>query len=191
MSIDARLEHNLSLSNLVNAESLGNLCEEFRQLADCPIQVTNRDGGTLHGESVFRLGCTEHASSCPACRPEGPRFEEDADKVGSVACRSGKTYLRVRIENQFDTVGYILMGPLPGAGKPNGAAVTTLPAQKLLQFLATVLDEIVFAKYQSYLVSKMNLQSYADNLGELLDKDGELQKYEETLKESKELRSLF
>ena len=54
-----------------------------------------------------------------------------------------------------------------------------------------VLEEIVFANYQGYLLSKMNLQSYAEGLGDLVDKDQEFEHYESTMRESKELRSLF
>ena len=201
-SIDSRLEHNLKLSDLVNPESLRNLCHQFSVFRKVPIMVTNHDGSVLYGEDLVTQTCNEgleegQSSNCPACSPGGPVFDEGSDKISKLACDTGLQFLRARVENQFDLVGHVRLGPFCAATEqltttlPDAPAFSFAEGEEVLLLLCTVLEELVFANYQSYVFSKMHLQVYSDNLGELVGKDEELQKYEDTLVESKDLRSLF
>ncbi|MEM7246450.1 MAG: PocR ligand-binding domain-containing protein [Acidobacteriota bacterium] len=198
MTVYDRLEHDLKLSDLINEESLQNLVREFSEAHELTALVMEVDGTLLQGEPLTARDCPDSKADCPGCRATLPLAKDTTDKYLPLRCPDGTTFVQARIENQFDTIGYLLVGPFEseeGGDEPVGVAKV---GHRLAHLLCVVLQEVAFANYQSYLVSKMQLQASSENLGELVSKDGELidgtdemKRYEDTLLDSQDLRGLF
>lgn len=202
-----KLEHELRLSNLINPESLANLVTRFGDFLRIGFVALDLDGSVLteHGERVRLCRFAADGDPCPACRGELPEFTGGDEKFLSLCCPTEVEYLRVRVDNQFEPIGYVIIGPF-ASGPPTAAvdsdalkgARAALPelaserAREVAQLLCTVLEEVVFANYQSYLFSKMHLQLSKDNLGEMTGGPvDEEPSYEQTLLDSGDYRSLF
>lgn len=177
LSVDPRLEHELGLKQLVDVESLHNLCRSFADMCGSGMLVVNFDGEELYRDSRSVRRCSP---GCDACFPG--RISGQEPKLGTVACSSGDVYVRAQIHNQFDPVGAIMLGPFPTSARAD-------QAMPQLRFLSTVLEELVLVNYRSYLTSKINLQTHSQSA--LIDKDRELQAYEQTLAQSQALHSFF
>ena len=202
MSIDERLEHELKLSDLINAESLRNLSSHFTKLLRVGIVVTDPNHSVLIA-SAERLRLCDSAAgaadACPACAFELPRFPGDAGKFTSVSCPSGVEYQRARVDNQFDPAGFLIMGPYAMRDGVAAGQLKALPAfsqqhaKDMLELLCVVFEELVFVNYQSYLITKTHLQLVAEesSADQSQSTDSETDGDDEALLESGELHSLF
>jgi hypothetical protein len=199
-SIYDKLEHELLLSDLINSDSLRNIIRQFKMFLGVGFRVTNCDGSLIYGSNEIPEYCGAEPMDCPVCGHESPVFPDTAKKLVTVECASGLKVLRVLVENQFEPRGYVLIGPfkepaegesydvLAEAGQARSEPVVTAQAAKTVALLVcTVIEEVVFSNYQSYLLSKMHLQLQHENASSEEDKDAG----EHGLLDSAELRSLF
>ena len=191
MAINGNLDRKLRLSDLVSPESLASLCSQLTALHGVPIVVEDGDGTTIWGAWHEEPFCGD--AGCEVCDAQPPRFAPVSDKVAAASCDNGAVYLRCELSAQLEPLGAVVLGPFVegSAASPALPALARDRAEAILRLVTSVFEEVAYASYQSYLTSKMYLECYAQIRSELVDKDHELEKYEQTLRESTELRSLF
>jgi len=190
---DGKLHGRVTLGALVGPDTLRGLCGQFARLHGVGCLVVDRDGSLLHGEFV--------GSTATRRRPEGDLTDlPPADeKMAIVATPTGCEYLRARLDNQLEPVGELLLGPYFPAETGIGAELAGIAAPRLsrhqataaLAFLVAVIEEIVFANYQSQLTSHMYMELCSAASGELAERERELRRFDDTLHQSVDLRSLF
>ncbi len=189
VEIYEKLEHGLPLSKLINLESLGNLLARFSHYLGFGMVALDPASENIgvaremprpcrRGEPGCEAG--PDAADCPACGPDLPAFADD-EKFARSACASGAWFFRARIDNMFEPVGYVVMGPIliataggtaPAEPSPRLAGIPVMSdeqANESALLLCTVLEEVVFANYQSYLFSKMHLQLSRENLSQVTE----------------------
>src|SRR5580765_2079434 len=89
-----KLEHGLSLTNLINPESLGNLLERFHRYLGLGLVALDAEGKRLgEARDPIALCPPGQAAGCPACKGELPAFEGE-DKFQVSACVSGARFIR-------------------------------------------------------------------------------------------------
>ena len=147
--------------------------------------ATDPDGSVLYGPSERQRFCD--APECPVCGHTPPDFAEQGARVASAVCSSGVSYLRTRVENQFELTGYIILGPFAEA-KPaietERAIVEALPimqeseAGRIAHLITVVVQEIakeaspMFSKYRDDILLNEKLFRRVKTVYEQKDKLG-------------------
>jgi signal transduction histidine kinase len=208
------------LEQIVDREALGEVCRSFFDLFGLAIRVISTDGAMLADAHVEREVCgyvngtlggrTSCAQTVSAVRKLVP--DDDAGTLH--ACFTGAVYRVVPIRYQGRALGRFVVGPyvpaemlevprslllVDGHIDANRAreALEEMPrvrietAERIAAHLRGMLDLILFSGHKTHLTSEMHLLSVRESFRELSEKNAELQRAYDRLKELDRLKSNF
>jgi signal transduction histidine kinase len=218
--IDASLDGQLQLEQLVNRDSLAELCRTFFTLFGIPVRVYSIEGALLADVSTTPEICgyiNSVARGRAACAATvGAVRKADPGYAGDVVhpCFTGAVYRVVAIDYEGRQIGRLIVGPyLPAqtvemppsllATEPHLEAdkartlllemprAKTETISRLAAHLKAVLDLVLFSGHKALLTSHMHLASVRESYRELEDKNKKLQAAYDRLKELDRLKSNF
>ena len=208
------------LGQIVDREALGEVCRSFFDLFGLPIRVIAGDGGMLadahvereicgyvNGTNGGRLACAQTVGAVRKLLPT-----EDEGTLH--ACFTGAVYRVVPIRYQGRLLGRFVVGPyLPAETRevPRSLlvvdqgidsdrareALEEMPrvrietAERIAAHLRGMLDLILFSGHKAHLTSEMHLLSVRESYRELAEKNSELQRAYDRLRELDRLKSNF
>lgn len=207
------------LEDLVDRDSLAELCRSFFDLFGLSIRVLSRDGSLLtdvheprsicrylNTMSAGRLACSTTVGDVQALVPEQGARQH--------TCFTGAVYQVMPVEYDGRRLGRIIVGPyLPaelGAVPqsllevdpelqperarellPEMPRVRRDTVQRILDHLRQVLNVILFSGHRAYMTSGMHLHSVRASYRELAEKNSRLQQAYDRLQELDRLKSNF
>lgn len=209
-----------NLEDLIDRESLREVCHSFYELFGLSIRVFSHKGALLanvheernlcrqvNGVAEGKRGCMRTVSTAQGLVPEGGETIEHA-------CFTGAVYRVVPIIYDERQLGRIILGPfvpedlvkppasllqvLPDLDQAElQAALTDMPvvgpatADRIANHLRGVLDLILFSGHRAHLTSAMHLATVRENFRELAEKNASLQDAFDKLQELDRLKSNF
>ncbi len=210
----------IALEDVVDRESLGELCASIHTLFGIGIRVYSSKGvllasaatelelcGYVNELSGGRLACGQTVSTARSVDPgEGGEVTHP--------CFTGLSYRIVSLDYETRRVGRIVLGPFAPAGlrEPPATLSETDPrlelrkAESLLakvprvkaetlariaKHVKTTLELIIFSSHKAYVTSKLHLFSVRESYRELEDKTHRLEQTLARLKELDRLKSNF
>ncbi len=207
------------LGDLIDRESLGEVCRSFFDLFGLSIRVFSANGSLLadmHQEQDVcrrlntmlkgRVACTKTVAEAQKLVPEESTLVH--------RCFTGAVYHLVPIVYDSQNLGRIVLGPfLPAEiGRLPESLREVLPdedleqvrdamaamprvredtSQRIASHLRAILDLILFAGHRAQLTSEMHLASVRENYRELAERNTKLQQAYDRLKELDQLKSSF
>ena len=208
------------LDQIVDREALGEVCRSFFDLFGLAIRVISSDGGMLADAHVEREICgyvngtNGGRSSCAQTVSNVRKILPSEDEGTLHACFTGAVYRIVPIRYQGRSLGRFVVGPyLPAEMRevPRSLlvvdqgidadrareALEEMPrvrletAERIATHLRGMLDLILFSGHKAHLTSEMHLLSVRESYRELAEKNSELQRAYDRLKELDRLKSNF
>lgn len=208
------------LDEIVDREALGEVCRSFFDLFGLPIRVIATDGGMLADAHVERELCgyvngtIGGRTSCAQTVSAVRRLLPEDDSGTLHACFTGAVYRVVPIRYQGRALGRFVVGPyLPAetrevprslllidkgiSAERAREALEEMPrvrvetAERIAAHLRGMLDLILFSGHKTHLTSEMHLLSVRESYRELAEKNLELQRTYDRLKELDRLKSNF
>jgi len=209
----------VSLADIVDRESLTEVCRSFYDLFNLSIRVFSREGAllaTIHDErSICRYvnGLPRGRIACSNTVGQAQRIVP-TDGVVTHACFTGAVYHVVPILYDGRQLGRFVIGPFLPADADDvpetlmqiDPAVNRERSLKLLDemprvreetatriaaHLRGILDLILFSGHRAHLTSEMHLASVRENYRELAEKNAKLQQAYDRLQELDRLKSNF
>ncbi|MDD9946645.1 MAG: ATP-binding protein [Myxococcales bacterium] len=208
-----------NLEDLIDRESLREVCRSFFDLFGLSIRVFSKRGALLsnvHEERAicrYVNGLPEGKRSCLRTVSEAQALIPDEGTTVRHECFTGAVYRIVPIIYDERQLGRIVLGPyLPFEVReaPRSllviddidperaeAALSEMPrvraqtAERIATHLRGVLDLILFSGHRAHLTSAMHLATVRENYRELSEKNASLQEAYDKLKELDRLKSNF
>jgi signal transduction histidine kinase len=208
------------LEDIVDRAALSDLCRSFFDLFGLSVRVLSADGAVLADVHEEREVCA-YVNETPGGRTACGLVVAEARSIvpegrGHVvhACFTGGVYRVVPILYQARHLGRVVLGPyLPAEleevprsllqvdpGIDASEALATLEemprvrretAERLATHLQRTLELLVFGNHRAHLASEMHLLSVRESYRELAEKNAELRRAYERLKELDRLKSNF
>ncbi|MBK8170011.1 MAG: PocR ligand-binding domain-containing protein [Sandaracinaceae bacterium] len=214
--IHADVKH---LSDIVDREALGEVCRSFFGLFGLPIRIFAADDSLLADVHVEREVC-RYANTLKGGRDGCTSTVAQVRKLAPASdtllhtCFTGAVYRVVPIVYDGATLGRFVLGPyLPSEVRevprsllvvdsgidPERArkALEEMPrvraetVERIVTHLRGVLDLILFSGHKSFLTSEMHVLSERESFRELSEKNTELERAYDRLKEIDKLKSNF
>jgi two-component system sensor histidine kinase BarA len=208
-----------NLEDLIDRESLREVCRSFFDLFGLSIRVFSSRGGLLANVHEERSVC-RYANSLPqgrrACAVTVGEVQALVPGARTVVhpCFTGAIYHVVPIIYDERQLGRIVLGPFvpaelreppeallkvdPGVDRERAAlALREMPrvrqetAERIAGHLRGVLDLILFSGHRAHLTSAMHLATVRENYRDLAEKNARLQDAYDKLKELDRLKSNF
>jgi two-component system sensor histidine kinase BarA len=208
------------LDDIIDRDALGEVCRSFFDLFGLPIRVISADGNMLadaHAEREicgYVNGTLGGRTSCQQTVSAVRRLIPDEESGTLHACFTGAVYRAVPIQYQGRTLGRVIVGPyLPAETRevPRSLllidqridatrareALEEMPrvkletAERIAAHLRGMLDLILFSGHKAHLTTEMHLLSVRESYRELAEKNDELQRAYDQLKELDRLKSNF
>lgn len=217
---DLALGEIANLEDLIDRESLREVCRSFHDLFGISIRVFSARGSLLSNVHQERSICryvnslTKGKSACGQTVAEVQLLVPKSGTVVVHPCFTGAVYHVVPIMYDDRQLGRIVLGPFqpvevqePPASllgvDPKLDATRALQAlgdmprvraetaQRIADHLRGVLDLILFSGHKAHLTSAMHLATVRENYRELAEKNASLQEAFDKLKELDRLKSNF
>jgi signal transduction histidine kinase len=208
-----------NLEDLIDRESLREVCRSFLDLLGLSIRVFSARGSLLANVHEERSVC-RYVNSLPkgrtACATTVGEVQVLVPTEGTVVhpCFTGAVYHVVPIVYDDRQLGRFVLGPFvpsdvdqapqtlltidPGVKRDRAeAALREMPrvrpetAERIASHLRGVLDLILFSGHRAHLTSAMHLATVRENYRELAEKNARLQEAYDKLKELDRLKSNF
>ena len=218
-SADVHLGEIANLEDLIDRESLREVCRSFFDLFGLSIRVFSARGGLLANVHEERSVCryanvfAEGRTTCAATVGEVQVIVPDTETVVH-PCFTGALYHVLPIVYDDRQLGRIVLGPfVPAELKepPESLlridpdvdherarlAIREMPrvrpetAERIAAHLRGVLDLILFSGHRAHLTSAMHLATVRENYRDLAEKNARLQEAYDKLKELDRLKSNF
>lgn len=209
----------VSLEDIVDRESLSEVCRSFYDLFNLSIRVFSNEGSLLaniHEErSICRYvnGLSRGRIACASTVGQAQRIIP-TDGMVVHPCFTGAVYHVVPIVYDGRQLGRFVIGPfLPADVDEVPASLLKIDpevesekalrmldemprvreetAQRIAVHLRGILDLIMFSGHRAHLTSEMHLASVRENYRELAEKNSKLQQAYDRLKELDRLKSNF
>jgi two-component system, NarL family, sensor histidine kinase BarA len=210
----------IELADVVDRESLAELCNSVHSLFSLGVRVYAADGALLATAATELDACryvNQFSGSRVACgQTVSGAKSVDPGETGDVthACFTGLAYRIVSLEHEGRRVGRIVLGPFAPSGMNEPPATlqatekrldvvqsTELLAKvprvkaeaiaRIAKHLKTTLELVIFASHKAWVTSKLHLYTVRESYKELEEKTRRLENALNRLKEVDRLKSNF